>query len=174
MNFTTADLIAIATLITTSVTAICTLYLALASLHHAAKPKIKVEMQTVRRQRTDTLQQYVFTYVNIGHWYGKPLAINVTTFINFDPAFELIGMRFGANLDYQYTKERFAVDGFRYMKSTGVKLSHGEPGERAVVDLKTPVKPGAYKIRLTAFSDNGLDCRRTFTIRVYNAKGKLT
>jgi len=154
--------------ILTSITTFCALYLAYVALKHSATPNIKIKMLNdnifICKQRAF----FVFECTNIGYWYAKPTAINVTVFCNFAPDFELLELRYGSNLSYVDADAKIGVGKMRYLKAKGLKLTHGEEGEAIQVKVITPKDEGDYKVRLTAYSDNGVSYKQDFLITCKN------
>jgi hypothetical protein len=76
-----ADIIGVANLIVSTVTAIAATYIALTALKHSAKPCITVVWQ---RPSPGTLDAgsgdddwFIFDVINLGHWYAKPPAHDI-------------------------------------------------------------------------------------------------
>jgi len=158
------DPIAIANLIFSIITSLCALYLSFAALRHSAKPKARVRMTSGRTLPCDTEQICVFDFVNQGHWYARPTAIDVVVFCNFDPQFELIECLYGSTQSYSNTDVKIGVGNMKYLKAKGLKLTYGEEGEDVHVRVRTPADPGRYVIRISAFSDNGVSIKQEFKV----------
>jgi hypothetical protein len=107
---------------------------------------------------------FVFEFTNAGHWYAKPTAIDVVAFCNFDPAFDLIKLRYGSVQSYTDNDVKVGVGKMIYLKAKGLKLTYGEEGEEVHVKAVSPKKEGKYRIRISAFSENGVSIKKEFTI----------
>lgn len=158
------DPIAIANLIFSIITSICALYLSFAALRHSAKPKVQVKMNSAKILTCDCEQICVFDFINQGHWYARPTAIDVIVFCNFDPRFELIECLYGSTQSYSNTNVKLGVGKMKYLKAKGLKLTYGEEGEEVHVRVRTPTEPGKYLIRISAFSENGVSIKQEFKV----------
>ena len=100
-----------------------------------------------------------FHLENVGHWYSKPAATNVTLWVNFKPKFEPTEIRYGSGA--VPLKENQDVGdgkgGSRYLKVSEINLFREEPGEDIEVDVKVPDKKGIYPAWIAVHSDQG-DC----------------
>jgi len=166
------DPLALANLIITSIIAFCALYLAYAALKHAATPNVRVGMSTPKTLRCNETILFVFEFTNIGYWYAKPPAINIMVFCNFAPEFKLVELRYGSSQAYTDTDAKIGVGKMAYLKAKGLKLMYGEEAEEVHVKAITPEVEGKYRIRISAFSDNGVNIRKEFTIRCENPQAK--
>ena len=164
---TVGDRIALANLAFTVITTIAVLCLAYIALGQTARPKIAVRLHSPKRGgcRIDQSQLFVFEVVNVGHWYGSPIAVDVTLFVNFSPQFELIELRFGSVQELVNTDVRVGKCGMPYLKAHGLKLSRSETGEEVHVLVRTPRSPGKYRVRATAYSANDAHFTKDFIVR---------
>lgn len=81
-----------------------------------------------------------FRLENVGHWYGaKPVATDITLWVNFKPACEPQIIRFGSapNKKEEKKVERGKGDS-KYLTATGITLFQEEPGEEVEVEVKIP------------------------------------
>src|SRR5689334_14226942 len=78
------------------VTTVCALYLSYAALVHSARPRVKVSLKNNAPCNCGSQIKFIFEFVNIGHWYASPTAIDLVVFFNFVPAFELKELRYGS------------------------------------------------------------------------------
>jgi hypothetical protein len=159
------DPLALTNLILSGITTVCALYLAYVALKHSAKPNVRVRMLNSKILQCNETVMFVFEFTNVGYWYAKPVAINVLVFCNFAPEFELIELRYGSSQSYADTDAKVGVGKMIYLKAKGLKLTHGEEGEEVHVKVITPKNEGEYKIRITAFSDNGVSLKQEFMIK---------
>jgi hypothetical protein len=140
----------------TLVTTISALYLAYAALKHSARPKANVFLIEPNEVFTDTTYNFKFSFVNEGHWYSKPMIVNMTAYINFDGHFDPIYIKYGSVQENKDDHVKIGKEEMKYLKAKGIKLSHGEHDEKVFVKCRSPLIPGKYKIKVSAFSDNGL------------------
>jgi hypothetical protein len=75
------DIIGLADLAVASVTAVAASYLAFAALKNSAKPRFRVawlrsSQETLRTTGDDDV--FIFDVINIGHWYAKPPARDIS------------------------------------------------------------------------------------------------
>lgn len=162
------DWLSVTTLAFTIVTGICALFIAYEALVHAAKPNVKVEMLGPSRYACDQRARLIFRFQNVGHWYAKPTAINLVAFFNFPPEFRLHGLHFGAAQEQSSTNVRPGVGGVQFLKAKGLKLTYGDEGEEAHLDVTIPVTQATYVVRVDAYSDNGVSLSNRFNIRCSN------
>jgi len=161
----------------TIISTIAIIYLSYLAAKFAAKPKIrvrmgqlkndekelecnpdKIEFKKVIELEPEEIKGIVFYIENIGHRYSaKPAATNIKLWVNFDPKFELIKMKYGSNLEKMDSKLKRGVGGSKYFRAEGIHLFHREPGECLWVVVKAPLEPGLYKIWISAHADQG-DC----------------
>jgi hypothetical protein len=160
-----SDTLALANLVVTLVIALCALYLSYAALNHTARPAIRVKMLSPGRLICREESLFVFEFSNAGHWYGRPTAIDVVVFSNFPPEFRLLELRYGSDQSYVDKDVRVGVGGLIYLKAKGLKLTHGEEGERIHVRAVAPEDAGECRIRISAFSENGVSLKREFRIQ---------
>ena len=160
-----SDIFTLVNTLLTSITAFCALYLAYVALKHSATPNIKIRMLNDNAFFCKQRVFFIFECTNIGYWYAKPTALNVTVFCNFSPGFELLELRYGSNQSYVDADAKIGVGKMHYLKAKGLKLTYGEEGEAIQVKAITPKDEGEYKIRLSAYSDNGVSYKQDFLIR---------
>lgn len=169
------DPIALANLISTIVIAFCALYLAYAALKHSAVPKVGVKLSNPSNLavRCNEKVLFVFEFTNIGHWHAKPTAINVVVFLNFDPEFKLIELRYGSTQEKLTTQVKSGVGRMKYFKAKGIMLAYGEESEDMHVITSTPQTEGEHLIRISAFSENGVSLNQEFRIRCKKASATV-
>ena len=158
------DKIALISLVFTVITTVCVLFLAYAALAQTARPNISVKMLSPACLDCGGESTHVFELVNIGHWYGSPIAVDVTAYCNFPADFELREVRYGSVQEHVSTEVKAGVGGMRYLKARGVKLSRHERGEEIHVLARTPTLPGTYRIRVTAYSANAASVSEEFEL----------
>jgi hypothetical protein len=163
---TTGDKIALISLIFTVITTGCVLFLAYAALAQTARPKITVQLLSPAGGQclTETNEVFVFQVVNVGRWYGSPMAVDVTVYCNFPEAFSLRELRYGSMQEHSNTRVKAGKGGMRYLKAEGLKLSRRESGEMIHIQTTTPKDPGEYRIRVTGYSANDASFFRVFRI----------
>lgn len=151
-----------------SLTAICALYIAYVALRHTAKPNIKINMLNRKTFLRNEEVIFIFECINIGYWYAKPVAIDVTVFCNFEPEFKLKELGYGSSQTFRDTDTKIGVGKMIYLKAKGLKLTFGEEGEQIHVKVITPNIVGEYKIRLSAYSGNGVSYERELLVKCTN------
>jgi hypothetical protein len=151
--------LAIAEFIFTAITSISIIILTYLMLKFQAKPKVKIRFKNGRRRiklpvgEKATLR---FHAENVGHWYSaKPAATNVKLWVNFEPAFEPIEIRYGSVLERKSRELHLGVRDSKYLVASGIYLFHHEAGEDFEVDVKMPEKEGLYKLWIPIHSDQG-------------------
>jgi len=166
-QMTMGDKIALISLIFTVITTVCVLFLAYAALGQTARPNIAVRLLSPARNHCPTGETHLFVFdvVNLGHWYGSPIAVDVTVFFNFSPEFELRELRYGSTQEHVNTKVKTGKAAMRYLKAEGLKISRHETGEEVHVLADTPKTPGDYRMRVSAYSANDASFSRDFEIR---------
>ncbi len=158
------DYISLANLILTFIVAVCALYLSFAALKHTARPNVEVRLINSSLLPCGKTVTFIFGFSNIGHWYAKPMAINLVAFCNFDAAFELIELRYGSTQSFVNTDIKEGVGGMNYLKAKGLKLTYGEESEQVHIKAVVPKMKGRYKIRISAYSDNGVSFMKEFAV----------
>jgi len=148
------------------ITAICATYLAYMALKHSAKPRALVIFEEPYTLEKNTNALIKFQFKNIGHWYAKPMVVNMTVFINFEESFEPIEIRFGSIQEIVDKNVRIGKGNMKYLKAKGIKIGYSEYHEEIHVLTKCPEKSGNYKIKVDAYSENGLDLSENFFVDV--------
>jgi hypothetical protein len=151
--------IAVAESIFTAITTIFIIILTFLALKFQAKPKVKIRFKNGGRRikfhvgEKATLRLHA---ENVGHWYSaKPAATNVILWVNFEPAFEPIEIRYGAALETRSHNVRYSKHGNKWLRASEIHLFHQEAGEDFEVDVKMPEKEGLYKLWIPIHSDQG-------------------
>jgi hypothetical protein len=150
----TGDKIALISLIFTVITTVCVLFLTYAALAQTARPNITVRLLSPYYQQCGTESTYIFEFVNIGHWYSSPIAVDLTAYCNFPSEFELLELRYGSVQENLNTEVKAGVGGVQYLKAKGLILSRHEKGEQVHLRAIAPKRPGNYRVRVTAYSSN--------------------
>jgi|GEM_PF-2107199 len=148
------------------ITAICATYLAWAVLRHSTKPRAIVYFTEPQTARINETKLFKFPFKNIGYWYAKPIIVNMTVFVNFEPTFELKEIRYGSVQEIIDNNVRDGKGGMKFLKAKGIKLGFSEFIEEVHVLAKCPSEPGMYRIKIDAYSDNGLDYSESFSFEV--------
>src|SRR5262245_32339786 len=117
-----SDKIALVGLFFTVLTSVCAIFLAYAALRHTVRPNIILRMTSPKKLHCSSDCMLVFEAVNVGHWYGSPMAVEVTVYCNFPSSFDLKEMRYGSVQQHQNTEVKFGKGGVRYLKARGIKL----------------------------------------------------
>jgi hypothetical protein len=156
--------IELASLAASIVTGLAALYIAYVALQHTARPNIDIRLIAPQRIRRGEEVTIIFEVTNIGHWYAKPSAINVTIFFNFDPAFDLIESRYGSTQEFKDSEPQIGKGGMKYLKAKGLKLGYGHGGEQVHIIARAPAQRGDYRVRLSAYSENGASFGRDLSI----------
>src|SRR5665213_2458854 len=109
------DPIALANLIISTVTAISAIFIALLALRHTAKPKIDVLLLNSEDDVLDCGNEvtFIFEIYNVGYWYAAAPALNITLYCNFDPAFDLVELRYGSIQEYSNKHVRVGKEGIK-------------------------------------------------------------
>jgi hypothetical protein len=147
------------------VTAVSASYLAFAALAHSARPRASVTLSPIIAHVAERLT-LVFVFKNRGYWYAKPIIVNMTIYINFDSAFDLVEMRSGSSQQNINTEAKSGKGHMKYFKSKGMHLSFGEDGEEIHIVAQAPKKPGRYKLKVSAFSENGVSLSEVISLYV--------
>lgn len=162
-QFSIADLINISL---SFITAVSASYLAYAALKHSARPNAKVFLVDPEIFYAGETVLFKFSFQNAGHWYSKPMIVNMTTYINFNNNFEPLLILHGSTQQNKNDNVKIGKGKMKYFKTQGMHLSYGEDNEEIHVMAKNPVVPGRYKIKISAFSENGLTLSKIFQIKI--------
>lgn len=149
------------------ITALSALYLAYAALKHSARPHAKVHLKEPKYLYAGVTDLFIFSFQNTGHWYSQPMVVNMTAYINFDASFEPLYIRYGSIQDIKNKKVKIGKGKMKYLKAKGIKLSYGEDDEQIFVCARNPLLPGKYKIKVSAYSENGLSLNTIFEVEVH-------
>lgn len=95
-----------------------------------------------------------FYLLNKGHFYAKPAIIDMTLYVNFDPSFEPLSVRYGSILELESKEIHRGKNSSKYLVVTGVKLYHKEPGEHILVKVRIPDAEGVYPCWISARADH--------------------
>lgn len=153
-----SNAIAVVSLLFSVITTIFIIYLTVLTLKISAKPKLKIVLKDNDRKFYPSEEVKLNYHLkNVGHWYGKPAAKNVVLYINFEPSFELLEIRYGSNLEKVDTNVFRGKNNCKYMKAKGIHLTYLEPGENVELKVKMPNTEGNYSSWIAAFSEEG-DC----------------
>lgn len=155
LDMSLSDKLAAASLFFGVLTSICAVYLAYAALSHTVRPNIIVRMISPNRIHCGTEALLAFEVVNVGHWYGSPMAVDITVYCDFPGAFTLHELRYGSVQEHKTTEVKSGKGGLQYLKARGIKLSRHSYGEELHVIATAPLEPGVYRARLSAYSANG-------------------
>lgn len=166
-----SDTLALISLVFTIVTTIGVMYLAYAALAHTARPNLTAKLRSSAGLRCGTEVVLVFQVINVGHWFGSPMAVDVTVYCNFPPAFALREVRYGSVQERTSTKVRRGKRGMNYLKAKGLMLSRHKDGEEIHIVAIAPLQPGTYRLELTAYSSNAASFSKEFAI---SCDGEMT
>ncbi|MBI3124781.1 MAG: hypothetical protein HYZ10_10300 [Ignavibacteriales bacterium] len=153
-------------LIFSGITTLAALYLSYVALKHSARPSIKIHMTCDQPIYCNEETNFLFELENVGHWYAKPMVVNLIIYFNFDNQFTLNFLKFGSTQELLNKNVKTGVGNMKYLKASGIKLSYGEQREKALVNVIPPSTPGKYKIKLSSYSENGVSYRRDIAIIV--------
>lgn len=156
------------------ITAGCATYLAYAALKHSARPNAKVFMMEPKQLYSGATVLFKFAFQNAGHWYAKPMVVRMTAYINFDRDFEPLSMQSGSTQAVESHDVRIGKGKMKYLKVQGIMLSYGEDSEEVHVTATNPSVPGRYRIKISAYSENGLNLTKHFDVDVLKALGEST
>jgi hypothetical protein len=126
----------------------CIAYL---TLKFTAKPKIKVVFVGTENIlgsywfHSDQITNFRFYLENIGRFYAKPATSITTIYLNFDPQFEPISVRYGSTLEKNSKEIYRGKNNCKYFKVNGLQLFHNEPGEEILAEVRLPKEPGMYR-----------------------------
>ena len=148
------------------VTATSASYLAFAALVHSARPRASVVLVGPTSSNPGERVMYVIVFKNRGYWYAKPMIVNMTIYINFDSMFDLMEMRSGSLQQNISTHVKIGKGNMKYFKSKGMHLSFAEDAEEIHVVAQTPKEPGVYRLKVSAFSENGVSLSKVFSVHV--------
>ncbi len=168
------DMIAVATLVSSTVTAVAAIYVAFIALQQTARPRIDVRMTGDFTLPAATESKFVFEVINVGHWYAAPAAAGINVYPNFDPEFKLRECRYGSVQEQVNTHVRIGKGGLTYVRAKHIGLSAKNEMEEFHVIGTTPDKAGRYRILVSATSENGASCQREFWIEIIPARHPAT
>ena len=151
------------------VTAVSASYLAFAALVNTTRPRASVVLINHTHSYPGERVVFVFSFKNVGHWYAKPMIVNMTIYINFDSAFDLVEMRSGSTQQNISTNAKIGKGNMKYFKSKGMHLSFGEDAEEIHVVARVPKKPGEYRLKVSAFSENDASLSKVFSVHVLSS-----
>ena len=126
------------------------------TLKYTAKPKLKIILVDLEKLlgsywiRSGNDVELKFCLLNKGHLYVKPAIIDMTLYINFDPSFEPISVKYGSVLELESKEIYRGKNNSKYLIVTGVKLYHKEPPEYILVKVRTPNDEGIYRCWISA------------------------
>jgi|GEM_PF-6620989 len=167
---TYAEIACIASVIVSILSLFVVTYIAFKALQYTASPKLRIvhtgqkylgfynlltgagvkrkliSAYPLDRNANTTLE---FIFSNKGHWFAKPAIVINECYINFDAAFQLQEVRFGAAFE---RNRNVACQGkptptgrrSKYFQIADIHLFYGEPPERVQIDLITPQEEGVY------------------------------
>ena len=163
---TQSDLIALASLLTSSVTALCAIYRAFLALKHTARPRIAVVMLSPLSEvlACSSDVTFIFEIYNVGYWYGATPALDIIVFCNFNPSFELAELRYGSVQELSNTHVRLGKGGQKFIRATGIKLPSKGDAEKIHVSTTTPATPGNYRIKISAYSSSGISAAKNYLV----------
>ena len=134
-------------------------YLTIEAVKFAAKPKLKIRFKDGRKEVEFAARQkatLILHLQNQGRWLAKPAARKLAVFVNFQPIFEPMEIRYGSVLEFSNREVRTGKGGRKYLRTEEViYLYHEEPGEDLEVDVKMPDIEGRYPIDIPAYSEEG-------------------
>jgi hypothetical protein len=161
-----ADLIALAKLLISSITALCAIYIAILALKHTAKPKVDVVMLSPLHEVLVCASEvnFIFEIYNVGYWYGAAPALDIMVFCNFDPSFELSELRYGSVQELSNTHVRLGKGGQKFIRAKQIKLPSKGYAEKIHFFTTTPGRPGSYRVRITAYSSSGASAKREYSV----------
>ena len=113
-EFTAPDIINIALSL---ITAISASYLAYAALKHSARPNARVHLKEPNILYAGATDLFKFSFQNAGHWYSKPMVVNMTVFINFDNDFEPIVLLYGSTQEIKEENVRIGKGQMKFLKA---------------------------------------------------------
>ena len=164
-----SDTIALANLVISTITALCAIYIAFLALKHTAKPRIALTLlnSTDELLNCGSETDFIFEVYNVGYWYVAAPAINITVYCNFDPAFVPLELKYGSVQEISSTHVRTGKGGLKYIRAKGIKLSRRGEAERIHVLARVPDRRGTFKLKATAFSEEGASVTRNFLVKCH-------
>ncbi len=141
------------------ISTIVVIYLAFVAAQFAAKPKVDIRFKNGKKEfevQAGEKATLKLQLENKGHWFSKPAARKLALFVNFEPVFEPIEVRYGSALEISNREVMTGTGGRKYLKvEDEIYLYHGDPGEDVQVDVKTPETEGRYLVEVAAYSQEG-------------------
>jgi hypothetical protein len=131
-------------------------YLTFLMLQFTARPRLTITLLEQKKAfKPGCVERLRFLAQCAGYWYARPAATNIRLYVNFDPAFEPLRIRFGSTLEKVEENVRRGKGQSKYLVASGIHLSQQEPGEEIETEVKMPAKKGRYRCWISAYSDQG-------------------
>jgi hypothetical protein len=167
------DQLAIANLVVASVTSVCAIYLAWTALRNTVRPNLTFRMVTPSVLLCDHDEVLVFEVLNVGNWYGSPMAVDVTAYFDFPASFGLKELRYGSVQEHINVEVKNGKGGMRYLKAKGIKVSRQRYGEEVHVHLRTPIDMGMHLMRVSGYSANGASTVVEFPLKIVDSLDRV-
>lgn len=146
------------------VTTFCALLISIIALRHSAKPKIDIKINSKGNYYCERSITLKFKVINRGHWYARPMAIGLVIFCNFDEDFKLLRLRYGSRQEKTDETVKLGTENMQYFKAENVIVGSEKGGEEFWVELILPKIEGKYKVKLDAYSENGVSFKKIFEL----------
>jgi hypothetical protein len=153
------EMIELANLVVSAITAIAATYLALAALKHGAKPRLLVLCRhgCSEPMRTSSDRHFIFDVINLGHWYAKPPAHDIIVEFWCSSVFARIGLLNVSRREIEEAVDTAPSSPGRQMtvKSLPITLYAGERTKFALQVQWYPFTVGRGVVHIRAYSANG-------------------
>jgi hypothetical protein len=142
-------------------------YMTFLMLQFTARPRLTITLLGDKMAFSPgSVERLRFVAQCAGYWYARPAATNIRLYVNFDPAFEPIRIRFGSTQEKVEQDVRRGKGQSKYLKASGIHLSQEEPGEEIETEVKMPTQKGRYRCWISAYSDQGYCGIHSFVLEV--------
>ncbi len=155
------------------VTTFSALLLAVIALSHTARPRIKIDRITKGKYYCGEAIRLRFKVSNKGYWFARPMVVRLAIYCNFHEDFLLKKLSYGSRQENTDDIVKLGKGGFQYFKVENVMLSSSKLGEEFYFDLQMPEISGKYPVNFSAYSENGVSYRKSFTLRCVDGNRPL-
>lgn len=142
------------------VTTFCTLLISIFALRYSAKPKIGIEINSKGNYYCGNSITLKFKVINKGHWYAQPMAIGLVIYCNFDESFEILRLRYGSRQENTDETVKLGTENMQYFEAKNIIVGSEKCGEEVWADVILPKTEGKYRIKLDAYSENGVSFKK--------------
>lgn len=149
------------------VTTFCALLISIIALRYSAKPKIDIKINSKGNYYCESSVTLKFKVTNKGHWYAQPMVIGLVIFCNFDKSFELLRLRYGSRQEKTDETVKLGTENMQYFKAEHIIVGSEKCGEEFWIDVILPRAEGKQKVKLDAYSENGVSFKKNYRIKLY-------